>query len=207
MTIGNILYQIGYLLNLVIPVLLSLGLVYFIWGVVTYVIGDNEEAKKAGRDRIIFGVIGLAVIVGVWGLVFLVVNTFGLYGSGQIASDFISGNGSIIARSAVDKKSGFCNLVATNAKIGDLFNYGTCVLIQSVVPLLFAVAIVMFIWGVVQFFIIGAGEEAKREQGKQFMIWGILALAVMVSVWGLVRILGDSFSIDTTYFPQVKSSP
>jgi len=46
--------------------LLALGVVYFVWGVVTYVIASDEEAKKTGRDRIIYGIIGLAVIIGVW---------------------------------------------------------------------------------------------------------------------------------------------
>jgi hypothetical protein len=61
----------------------------------------------------------------------------------------------------------------------------------------------MFVWGVVKFFIINSDEEAKREQGKQYMIWGIIALAVMLSVWGLVGILETTFGIKTSIFPQV----
>ncbi len=74
----TLLCKIGQLLNAVIPVLIALGVLYFIWGVVSYVIASDEEAKKKGRDRIIFGIIGLAVIIGVWGLVNLLRNTFGL---------------------------------------------------------------------------------------------------------------------------------
>jgi ABC-type thiamin/hydroxymethylpyrimidine transport system permease subunit len=62
--------------------LIALAVVYFVWGVVTYVISSDEEAKKAGRDRIIFGIIGLAVIIGMWGLVNLLANTFSLNNSG-----------------------------------------------------------------------------------------------------------------------------
>lgn len=36
------------------------------------------------------------------------------------------------------------------------------------------------------------------------MIWGIIALTVMVSVWGLVAILGNTFNINTGFIPQVK---
>ena len=71
-----ILCKIGQLLNSIIPILIALGVVYFVWGVITYVIASDEEAKKTGRDRIIYGIIGLAVIVGVWGLVNVVKNTF-----------------------------------------------------------------------------------------------------------------------------------
>lgn len=76
--LSYILCKISELLNSVLPVLVALGVVYFVWGVVRYVIGDSEEAKKKGRDNIIFGVIGLAVIVGLWGLVYIVVDTFNI---------------------------------------------------------------------------------------------------------------------------------
>lgn len=77
-TLFGLLCRIGQLLNAVVPVLIALGVLYFVWGVVQYVIASDEEAKKAGRNRIIFGIIGLAVIIGLWGLVSLLRNTFGL---------------------------------------------------------------------------------------------------------------------------------
>jgi len=76
--LSNIMCRIGELLGYVIPVLVALGVVYFVWGVVQYVIGDSEEAKKKGRDRMIFGIVGLVVIVAVWGLVAIILRTFGL---------------------------------------------------------------------------------------------------------------------------------
>ena|SRR3989338_8934841 len=76
--LSSILCRIAELLNYVLPVLIVLGVVYFVWGVVRYVIGDSEEAKKKGRNTIIFGIIGLTVIVSLWALVYVVVNTFNL---------------------------------------------------------------------------------------------------------------------------------
>jgi hypothetical protein len=72
----EVLCNISELLAYVIPVLIALGVVYFVFGVVTYVIGDSDEAKKKGRDKIIYGVIGLAVITALWGLVNIVTDTF-----------------------------------------------------------------------------------------------------------------------------------
>lgn len=77
-TLQGILCKISELLGAVLPVLIALGVIYFVWGVITYVISSDEEAKKAGRNRIIFGIIGLAVIITVWGLVAILRNTFGL---------------------------------------------------------------------------------------------------------------------------------
>lgn len=96
-----------------------------------------------------------------------------------------------------------CTLIAS-PKFQDLLSYVSCIISKSVIPLIFALATVMFIWGVVQY-VINNEEEAKREKGKQFMIWGIIALTVMFSVWGLVRIVGNTFGIDYI-IPQLKQS-
>ncbi len=75
--------KIGEILNMIVPLLISLGVVYFVWGVITYVIASDEEAKKSGRNRIIYGIIGLAVIVAVWGLVGIVTSTFEVSNTGN----------------------------------------------------------------------------------------------------------------------------
>ena len=74
--IGDMICRLGSLLNKVVPVIIVLGVVYFVWGVVSYVIASDEEAKKSGKNRMIYGIIGLVVIVGMWGLVAIVANTF-----------------------------------------------------------------------------------------------------------------------------------
>jgi len=96
----------------------------------------------------------------------------------------------------------FCTLIA-NPKLQDLLGYVTCIISKSIIPLIFALAIVLFVWGVVQY-VINDNEEAKKARGRQFMIWGIIGITVMVSVWGLVGILGNTFGIDTKFVPQLK---
>jgi len=77
-TIQSIVCTLGNILDTAIPIIIVLGIAYFVWGVVSYVINDDEEAKKKGRDRIIYGIIGLVVIVAMWGIVGIIKNTFGL---------------------------------------------------------------------------------------------------------------------------------
>ena len=96
-----------------------------------------------------------------------------------------------------------CELV-TNPKLQNLLSYVTCILGGYFIPLIFAIAIVAFLWGVVQFVILGSGDEAKKTQGKQIMIWGIIAITVMIGVWGLVKILGETFRLPTSVLPYVK---
>lgn len=56
------------------------------------------------------------------------------------------------------------------------------------VPLLFAVSFLVFIYGVFQYFIRGGGEKAKKE-GLGLITYGIIGFFVMLSVFGLVHIL------------------
>ncbi|MFA5936898.1 MAG: pilin [Candidatus Paceibacterota bacterium] len=76
--IRAVICTIGGILNTLIPIIIVLGVVYFVWGIVQYVISSDEEAKKTGRMRMIYGIIGLVVIVGMWGLVRIVTDTFGI---------------------------------------------------------------------------------------------------------------------------------
>jgi len=90
-TLETIICRIGSILNTIIPFLIVLGVLYFAWGVVSYVIGGDEEAKTKGRDRMIYGVIGLAVIVGVWGLVGILNRTFNPQTGGTVTIPCIVG--------------------------------------------------------------------------------------------------------------------
>ena len=91
----------------------------------------------------------------------------------------------------------------SGGKLGDLLNYVTCTIQSSVIPLIFGLALVSFLWGVVQY-VINSDEEAKKEQGRQFMLWGIIGLAVMSAVWGLVAVLGNTLGIRINGLPQVR---
>lgn len=76
----------------IIPLVFAIALLIFLWGVVMYVIaGDDEEKKKSGRMYIIYGIIGLAVMASVWGLVGMLTGEFGLTG-GQTFTDIPSVN-------------------------------------------------------------------------------------------------------------------
>ncbi len=80
-------------------------------------------------------------------------------------------------------------------QVTDIGDVGTFIIdtINSVfVPVLFAIAFIVFVWGAFQTFIVGAGSEDVKEKGKSLMLWGLIGFFVMVSVWGLVNILTGS---------------
>ena len=67
----------------------------------------------------------------------------------------------------------------------------TTTLLGRVLVFLISLAVVWFIYNVIRF-AMTEGDEAK-ENAKQQMIWGIVAIAVSVSVWGLVGLLQTAF--------------
>lgn len=64
-------------------------------------------------------------------------------------------------------------------------------LLNSLIPLIIGLALVIFLWGVVRYVVAGADKEGK-EKGRRFMIWGIIGLVVMVSVWGIVSLVRNT---------------
>jgi hypothetical protein len=80
-------------------------------------------------------------------------------------------------------------------------------LVGLALPIVVAIGLLVFMWGLVRF-IFGGAEN--KDQGKALMIWGLVALFVMVSVWGLVRFIGDALGVQqgqTIIVPSVPNLP
>lgn len=79
--------------------------------------------------------------------------------------------------------------------------------ISLLIPIVAALALLYFFWGLAKF-ILAAGNESAKAEGKQIMVWGIIALFVMMSVWGLVKTLQMTFSVsDSTAIPPPQIKP
>lgn len=68
---------------------------------------------------------------------------------------------------------------------------------RILVPLIFTIAFLVFIWGVFQFFFAtGSDSEEKRKEGKKFITYGIIGFFVMMSIWGIVNIFVYTFGFN-----------
>lgn len=77
-TIGQLLTWFTDLINAIIPFLLVVATLYVIWGIFQFVTAaGDEEGRKTGRDKMIYGIIGLFLMLSVWGLVNLLVGSLG----------------------------------------------------------------------------------------------------------------------------------
>lgn len=66
--------------NVLVPLLLLVAFLVFIYGVFSYFIlgGADEEKRAQGQKLIVYGIVGFFVMVSVWGLVNILVGTFNL---------------------------------------------------------------------------------------------------------------------------------
>ncbi|MBP9701270.1 MAG: hypothetical protein KBD54_02650 [Candidatus Pacebacteria bacterium] len=78
----------------------------------------------------------------------------------------------------------------------DILIWIKCIIVVAIIPLIFALALLFFLWGVMKF--IGASDSTKKEEGKKFIIAGIIGLFVMTSLWGIIKILGTTLGIEST---------
>lgn len=71
--------------------------------------------------------------------------------------------------------------------VTDVFNFADF-LLNILSSFFIALAVIYFLYGVTKF-ILAADDEEKRKDGRSMMFYGIVAIAIMVSVWALVHIL------------------
>ncbi len=73
----GIICSLVSILNVLMPALILFATVWFIIGVVQYMMAKDEEAQKTSRSKMIHGIIALFVILSFWGLVKVLQETFG----------------------------------------------------------------------------------------------------------------------------------
>ena len=86
--ISGLISKLIGILNQLIPFLILVAVVIFIVGILRYVMAKGPEDKEKGMHVIISSIIGLTVIVSMWGLVTFLQQSFGLTGQGNSVQKF-----------------------------------------------------------------------------------------------------------------------
>ncbi|MBI5456195.1 hypothetical protein HY969_00465 [Candidatus Kaiserbacteria bacterium] len=68
--------------------------------------------------------------------------------------------------------------------------------LNALIGLFITLAIVAFFWGLIKYLVNMNNESAK--EGIQIMLWGVIAIFVMVSIWGIIRLLQATFRVTST---------
>jgi len=66
-------------------------------------------------------------------------------------------------------------------------------IINLLIPFIFGLALLVFLWGIASAWILGGGDSAGVESGKKIALAGIIGFVVMASLWGLVAFLRSGF--------------
>lgn len=102
-----------------------------------------------------------------------------------------SGNNFSIAIGNVGGLPFVCN-ANTICQVASTFLY---IINFVLVPLLFAISFIVFLYGVAQKYIFSRGDQGKVEDGHKLILWGLVGFAVMVSLWGLVNVVINTFGL------------
>ncbi len=76
-------------------------------------------------------------------------------------------------------------------------------IVQLAIPVVAALTMLVFFWGLAKF-IFHADNEDKIEEGRKMMFWGVIAIFVMFSVWGLIAFLNNSVFSGGVGIPEIQ---
>jgi len=74
-------------------------------------------------------------------------------------------------------------------------------LINLLLGVVFGLAVLFFFWGIAQFILNDSGNEKTRAEGKTKIVWGIIALFIMVSIYGILAMIGGLLGVETRVTP------
>ena len=69
------------------------------------------------------------------------------------------------------------------------------VIVNPIIILMFAFALVAFLWGVLNY-VTHADETEARQKGAQHIMWGIIGMALMVMAFAIERIVVQTFGVN-----------
>lgn len=90
------------------------------------------------------------------------------------------------------------------ANIGELLGVFLCFIGSYIIPILFGVAFLYFMWNIIET-IRKAANEKERKDAQRTLFISIIALFVMVSVWGIVKILSSTLGLGGSFIPQIRN--
>ncbi|MBI4087772.1 hypothetical protein HY418_00090 [Candidatus Kaiserbacteria bacterium] len=79
--------------------------------------------------------------------------------------------------------------------ISDVMNRFVTYIIDPAILVVFSLGFFLFVYGLVEF-LWKLNEGGDNKEGKQHMIWGIIGMLIMVSVYGILSLVTNTFGID-----------
>lgn len=188
----GLLARLGNIINNIIPFLVGLAVFIIIFGILGYISSAaNEEKRTEAKNFILWGVIGVFLMLSVWGLVTILLNTFNLNNSNAIVTQVYQPfNGG----QATKNPTTILELIDRMNSIG-----------SRLIPFFIGIGVFIIIIGILGY-IRQADNEEKRAEARMFILWGVLSIFFMLSIWGMVNILLNTFNLNNA-LPTIPNLP
>ncbi|OHA29052.1 MAG: hypothetical protein A3B08_00200 [Candidatus Taylorbacteria bacterium RIFCSPLOWO2_01_FULL_43_44] len=193
----QIVQMIGSLLSSVIYLIISLAVLYFFWGIIRYVGGGADQEKRTeARNMIVYGIIALFAMVSIWGVVFMIGQTLGISTENsfirvpQITEITLIGDSD--GTSITGQEFTTCPEWNPNDPSGEGANFKAFVcfvlsFLNPIPPILVTLAMLYFFWGIAKY--MGAGDAEELKSGRTTIIYGMLAMFIVMGVWGIAALI------------------
>ena len=76
--------------------------------------------------------------------------------------------------------------------LSGVLNKFETLIIQPAMAMIFAAGLFLFTWGLMQF-LWNLDEGGAQTEGKWHMVYGLLGMFIMVSIWGILNIATATF--------------
>ncbi|MDB5266498.1 MAG: seg [Parcubacteria group bacterium] len=87
-------------------------------------------------------------------------------------------------------------MAAAQLSIAPFLNKVNQFILNPLIGLLFAVALCIFIYGIV-LFIKDSNDSTAREKGRRSILYGLVGMFIMFSAYGIVRVILNTFDLNT----------
>jgi hypothetical protein len=96
----------------------------------------------------------------------------------------------------------FQELAATGPTLRDLVAIVVGIVSEGLVPIIIGATVIVFLFGIVRY-ILKSDSDVKRAEGRKFMLYGLLGLVIILSVWSIVAIFLKVIGVQAV-IPQVR---
>lgn len=59
---------------------------------------------------------------------------------------------------------------------------------NEIVPIILGLSLITFLWGAFRYYILHGADTNEREHARSFMLWGLIGMVLLFTVWGLVHV-------------------
>lgn len=175
----NVVNAATRLINFALGILIGLAILAFFWGLVRYLWGakGGPDQKKASM-LMVYGIVALFFMLSVFGIIRLLQISFGVNGSAPVNPPLIGQTTLPTCTSIVQNFGCLAQWAA------QMFGTATALLVGG--------ALVLYFWSIAynMFGYNTAGSASSLAKLRSTLLWGLLALFIMFSIWGIIRILG-----------------